>query len=166
MADQRHDPVPLALSDDLGLLVSRLGTVARVRIAESLSPLGLTMRQFAVLRALGAEEGLSQAALGERLKIDASSIVSVLDDCQQSGWTERRPDPADRRRYAIHLTPSGRRTLVRALAAASRAQEEIFAPLNASQRKTLHKLLLLLVGERVVSSPPERRAARKTAAGR
>jgi DNA-binding MarR family transcriptional regulator len=165
MTNHRPADPPLALSDDLGLMVSRLGTVTRLRIAESLSPLGLTMRQFAVLRALAAEEGLSQAALGERLKIDSSSIVSVLDDCQRSGWTQRRPDPADRRRHSIHLTPSGRRALVRALAVTSEAEEEVFAPLSAGQRKALHKLLLLLVGERVVSSPG-RQAARATAVGR
>src|SRR5688500_16347809 len=106
----QKDPAgaPFALADDLGLILSRLGTVTRLRLADALAPLGLTMRQFAVLRALEANQGLSQAALGERLQIDASSIVLVLDDCQKAGWTERRPDPSDRRRYALHLTPAGR----------------------------------------------------------
>lgn len=144
----------LALSDDLGLMLSRLGTVTRLRLADALSPLGLTMRQFAVLRALSADEGLSQVALGERLQIDASSIVLVIDNCQKAGWVERRPDPKDRRRYAIHLTGAGRRVLVRSQEAAARAQTELFAPLDPTQRTQLHDLLLRLVdSEHFMSTP-------------
>ncbi|HEX2054250.1 MAG TPA: MarR family transcriptional regulator, partial [Actinomycetota bacterium] len=110
-----------ALGNDLGLLLSRIGTVSRLRIAEALAPLGLTMRQFAVLRTLSSNEGLSQAAVSERLRIDASSLVQVLDDCQKKQWVERRPSPSDRRRYAVHLTAGGRRMLVRAQEAASKA---------------------------------------------
>ena len=155
---------PLALADDLGLMLSRLGTVTRLRIAEALVPAGLTLRQFAVLRALLADEGLSQAALGERLQIDASSIVVVLDSCQKGGWLERRPIPADRRRYAIHLTPTGRQVLMRAQQAAAKAQDDLFAPLSPEQRRQLHSLLLSLVGsDQVVASPSARPDARPAA---
>lgn len=160
-------PEPLALADDLGLMLSRLGTVTRLRIAESLAPLNLTMRQFAVLRALASDEGLSQAALGERLQIDASSIVLVLDDCQKAGWAERRPNPTDRRRYAIHLTPAGRRVLMRAQGAATKAQAKLFAPLDDSQKGQLQGLLLLLAGSaQAVSSPPASPPSRSAASGR
>lgn len=144
---------PQALAGDLGLVLSRFGTLARLRIADALAPLGLTMRQFAVLRALGAEEGLSQAALGERLQIDASSMVAVLDQCQQAGWTERRPSPRDRRRHDLYLTAAGRRTLVKARDASQRAQQELFAPLNQDQQAQLHRLLLELGTGRPVASP-------------
>jgi DNA-binding MarR family transcriptional regulator len=160
MADSKS--TPLALADDLGLMLSRLGTVTRLKMAEALSPLNHTMRQFAVLRALAADEGLSQAALGERLQIDASSIVLVLDECQKAGWAERRPSPTDRRRYALHLTPEGRRVLIRAQEAANKAQARLFAPLDAGQQDRLKELLLLLVGTgQVVSSAPGHAAGRK-----
>jgi DNA-binding MarR family transcriptional regulator len=162
MADKSS--APLALADDLGLLLSRLGTVTRLRMAEALSPLNLTMRQFAVLRALASEEGLSQAALGERLQIDASSIVLVLDECQKAGWAERRPNPTDRRRYAIHLTPAGRRVLIRAQDATLRAQEKLFAPLDGAQQDQLKELLLLVAETgQVVSSPPAEAGSTKAA---
>ena len=160
------DGAPFALADDLGLILSRLGTVTRLRLADALAPLGLTMRQFAVLRALEANQGLSQAALGERLQIDASSIVLVLDDCQTAGWTERRADPSDRRRYALHLTPAGRRMTLRARDAASKAQEQLFAPLSPEQRSELSGLLnLLATSGPMVASPAVKRAAR-AASGR
>lgn len=154
VSEKRPSETPLALADDLGLMLSRLGTVTRLRMAEAIAPLGLTMRQFAVLRALSAHEGQSQAELGERLQIDASSIVLVLDDCAKAGWAERRPSPTDRRRYALYPTPAGRRVLLKAQAAASAAESELFAPLNGDQRDQLRELLLLLVGSgQTVSSP-------------
>lgn len=156
MGNMTESPESFALADDLGLLLSRLGTVTRLRIADSLGPVGLTMRQFAVLRALSAGEGLSQAALAGRLRIDASSLVLVLDELQKSGSVERRPSPKDRRRYAVHLTSGGRRMLLRAQEAASKASAGLFAPLSESQRSQLHDLLLLIHGSApTVSSAPE-----------
>lgn len=154
---------PVGLADDLGLLLSRLGTVTRLRLADALAPLGLTMRQFAVLRALDARPGLSQAALGEALQIDASSIVMVLDDCQKAGWSERRPSPTDRRRHALHLTPAGRRTLIRARQAASGAQQDLFSPLDDGQRSSLHDLLLQVASGQMVASPTPGSAPRSAA---
>jgi len=157
---------PLALADDLGLMLSRLGAVTRLRMGEALAPLGLTMRQFAVLRALYTNEGLSQAALGEHLQIDASSIVLVLDDCARAGWAERRPSPTDRRRYAVHLTPAGRKVIRKAQTAAADAESRLFAPLAPDQRTQLHQLLIVLVGAgQVVSSPQAARSGRTAAAG-
>lgn len=154
---------PVGLADDLGLLLTRLGTITRLRLADALAPLGLTMRQYAVLRALDAAPGLSQAALGEKLQIDASSIVLVLDDCQNAGWSERRPSPTDRRRYALHLTPAGRRTLIRARQAAADAQQELFSPLAGGQRTQLHDLLLQVASGQKVASSTTPAAARSKA---
>ncbi|CAN5842877.1 MarR family transcriptional regulator [soil metagenome] len=159
------DP-PFALADDLGLILSRLGTVTRLRLADALAPIGLTMRQFAVLRALEANQGLSQAALGERLLIDASSMVLVLDDCQKAGWTERRSDSSDRRRYALYLTPAGRRVILRARATVSKAQEQLFGPLSPQQRSELSELLTLLATSRPMVASPATKSAARTATGR
>jgi MarR family transcriptional regulator, lower aerobic nicotinate degradation pathway regulator len=137
-------PAASDLEGDLGLLLSRLGTATRVRLAEVVAPLGLTSRQFLVLRTLAHQPGISQAALGERLRIDASSIVLVLDDCQKSGLAERRPSPEDRRRYAIHLTDSGRAKLDQAAKAIDDLRQELFAPLSVEQQAQLHDLLTQL----------------------
>jgi DNA-binding MarR family transcriptional regulator len=141
------------LDDDLGFLMSRLGTTTRLRLAEAVAPLDLTLRQFVVLRTIDANEGLSQAQLGERLRIDASSIVQVLDDCQKAGLAERRPSPQDRRRYAIHLTEAGRLLLSNAYRAVRAEQDELFAALDATQRAQLLDLLLALAASGPLSSP-------------
>jgi DNA-binding MarR family transcriptional regulator len=141
------------LEDDLGFLLSRLGTTTRLRLADAVVPLGLTLRQFVVLRTIDANEGLSQAQLGERLRIDASSIVQVLDDCQKAGLAERRPSPEDRRRYAVHLTEAGRLALATAYKSVRAVQDELFAALDDSERAQLLDLLLTLAASGPLSSP-------------
>ncbi|MEX2553561.1 MAG: MarR family transcriptional regulator [Actinomycetota bacterium] len=140
------------LDDDLGFLLARLGTTTRLRLAETVAPLDLTLRQFVVMRSIDANEGLSQAQLGERLRIDASSIVQVLDDCQKAGLAERRPSPADRRRYAVHLTKEGKQHLAIAQKAVKAVQDELFAALDDSQRAQLLELLLTLAASGPLSS--------------
>ena len=39
--------------------------------------------------------------------IDPSSMVKVIDELESLGLAERRVDPNDRRKRAVHLTPDG-----------------------------------------------------------
>lgn len=141
------------IEEDLGFLLSRLGTSSRLRLADAVAPFDLTLRQFVVLRTVGANEGLSQAKLGEHLRIDASSIVQVLDDCQHAGLAERRPSPHDRRRYALHLTDLGKSRLAQGAKAVAAVQDELFGALDSGQRSQLKELLLQLAGRGPLSSP-------------
>lgn len=65
----------------------------------------LTRSQWRALKAIRREEGISQRGLAERLELDAIAIGRVIDRLQQAGFIERRADPADRRRWRLHLTP-------------------------------------------------------------
>ncbi len=141
------------LEDDLAFLLARIGTATRLRLAEAVASLELTLRQFFVLSAIADNEGLSQAQLGERLRIDASSIVQVLDDCQRDGLAERRPSANDRRRYAVHLTDLGRSHLARAREAITAVQDELFSSLDRSRRASLLELLLTLSSQGPLSAP-------------
>jgi DNA-binding MarR family transcriptional regulator len=97
-----------------------------------------------VITVLGAHDGVAQQELADRLRIHPSSMVAVIDDCESAGLLERRRDPTDRRRYAIHLTTKGRSLRVRAEHVAAALREEMFAELDEHERRTLHDLLLRL----------------------
>ena len=79
-------------------------------------------------------------------------MVATIDGLQSWGLVERRPHPSDRRAHALHLTDEGREVLERGRRLARDAQEDLLAPLDAEQRKTLHDLLLRLA----LASAPER----------
>ncbi|MFB7947511.1 MarR family winged helix-turn-helix transcriptional regulator [Kitasatospora phosalacinea] len=65
------------------------------------------MRHHAILRYLATVDGARQRELADRLGHDPSAIGYLLDDLQQLGLAERRPDPADRRSRLFVLTPAG-----------------------------------------------------------
>lgn len=49
----------------------------------------------------------TQAPLAERLGIDRSDMVSLLDELEAQRHVRRRPDPNDRRRKIVEITVRG-----------------------------------------------------------
>jgi DNA-binding MarR family transcriptional regulator len=56
----------------------------------------------------GAGEPLSPTEIARRLIVTTASITSLLDTLERRGLVERHPDPADRRRLLITITPTAR----------------------------------------------------------
>ncbi len=125
----------------VGFTVSSLGYAVGRRFHQTLAPLDLEPREFALLRAVGAAEGQSQQAIGERLQIPASRMVAFVDALQARGLLERRHNPLDRRTRALHLTADGRELLARAYALAAGFEDELCADLAAAEREQLLDLL-------------------------
>ncbi len=126
----------------VGFNLSSLGYAVSRRFRETLAPLQLEPREFALLRAVAAAEGQSQQAIGERLQIPASRMVAFVDALQHRDLLERRPNPQDRRAHALYLADQGREVLARAMTAAVTFENELCADLQASEREQLLDLLL------------------------
>ena len=69
----------------------------------------ISMWGYAVLLALGERPTRTQAALAAAIGADKTRLIAVLDELQDRGLIERRPDPADRRARLLSVTPSGKR---------------------------------------------------------
>ena len=109
-----------------------------------LAPLGLSVQLCGVLNLL-AEGPISQQELGEQLNIDRTTVVELIDDLEGQGIVVRRRNPADRRSYALHLTPKGRAAQKRAAAAFDAVADEYFSTLPAAERKALADMLRRLI---------------------
>jgi DNA-binding MarR family transcriptional regulator len=102
-------------------LAAMMGPLVREMIAAEVPVLeahGLSMWGYIVLGALDRSPVRSQAALAEVIGADKTRIIPTLDDLQNRGYIERRPDPDDRRVRLLALTEAGR-------AAKDAAQEDI-----------------------------------------
>lgn len=130
----------------VGFNLSSLGYAVSRGFRETLQPLALEPREFALLRAVAAAEGQSQQALGERLQIPASRMVAFVDALQRRGLLERRPNPQDRRAHALHLTKRGQDMLARGMRAASAFEAELCADLDTVERERLLDLLQRVMG--------------------
>ena len=121
--------------------LSSLGYAVSNGFKATLTPFNLHPREFAVLRAVGFQEGQSQQALGERLQIPRSRMVAIVDELEERGLLERRPHPTDRRVRELHLTKTGRKLNEQAFQAAIAYEQRISAPLTPEEREQLLDLL-------------------------
>ncbi len=136
----------------IGFILSSIGYAVGRRFRETLAPLELEPREFALLRAVGAAEGQSQQTIGERLQIPASRMVAFVDALESRSLLERRHNPRDRRTRELHLTPDGRALLDRAFALAAGLELDICAQLSSAEREQL-LALLQRVGAQVGFAP-------------
>lgn len=125
----------------VGFTVSSIGYAVARRFRETLAPLELEPREFALLRAVSAAEGQSQQAIGERLQIPASRMVAFVDGLEQRSLLERRHNPQDRRTRELYLTVAGRDLLERAFKLAAGLELGLCAELSAEEREQLLDLL-------------------------
>jgi DNA-binding MarR family transcriptional regulator len=72
-----------------------------------IQPLGLTVIEWYILRALYDQDGQHASELARAVGRAATSFTPILDKLQQKDLVERRPDPTDRRAVRIYLTTKG-----------------------------------------------------------
>lgn len=108
---------------------------------EHLAPLGVNARELAVLLLLGAREPESQQQAAQRLGVDRTTMVGLLDGLEAKALVARRPDPADRRRNVIELTDLGRAALEQATRASDEAEQQLLANLSQADATRLRELL-------------------------
>lgn len=70
-------------------------------------PLGLTVIEWYILRALYQSDGQHASELARAVGRAATSFTPILDKLQGKDLIERRPDPSDRRAVRIYLTKKG-----------------------------------------------------------
>ncbi|MBD3147482.1 MarR family winged helix-turn-helix transcriptional regulator [Microbispora bryophytorum] len=133
--------VPQALSGRLSFLLGRLYMRALDLEARRLEALGVTVKQQAVLALLADEGPMTQQHLGQRLGIDRTTVVTVVDGLEQARLVERRRSPADRRAYLLTLTPDGVRAGEQGRGLVSGAEGELLGALGEDERRTLAELL-------------------------
>lgn len=113
-----------------------------VKEARRLTTGDLRGSHLAVLACVADIGPVAQKTISDRLRIDASDLVSLLDHLENSGYVGRQRDERDRRRYSVEVTSHGRRALGRRLDVAEQREAELLAPLTDRERDDLTALLL------------------------
>lgn len=118
---------------------------AQLRMAElttkALTPYGIDGRELGVLLTLAGGEPASQQQAAQRLGIDRTTMVALLDTLEDKGLVSRHPDADDRRRNVVELTTAGQDTLRQAVAASDDAERAFLAPLSPQAARQLRDSL-------------------------
>jgi DNA-binding MarR family transcriptional regulator len=141
----------LRLDEHTGYLL-RLAYDHAHRAAEAEFPEGPHPRIFGLLTALIGLGPLSQQQLADRLRINRTLVVGIVDDLERRGWVERRRDPIDRRSYQLRITDEGRRRRDALVPRIADLNERICERLDPAERERLNELLRRTIDRPV---PPE-----------
>ncbi|GAA0477525.1 MULTISPECIES: MarR family winged helix-turn-helix transcriptional regulator [Streptomyces] len=122
-------------------LLGRAAARGHRLVAEALAGEGMRMMHHAVLSAVAELGPVSQADLGRSLSIDPKDMVTIVNDLVAEELVTRAPDPRDRRKNAVTISPAGTRTLRRTQKLGDAANAELTAALTPAERDQLIDLL-------------------------
>jgi MarR family transcriptional regulator, transcriptional regulator for hemolysin len=99
------------LEPDLLVLINDVGRMLRTEADRRARAHGMTRAQWVMLIRLDRQPGLSQKELAELLEVEPITVARLADRLEARGLLERRPDPADRRIWRLHLLPAAQPVL-------------------------------------------------------
>lgn len=135
------DEAPARLRTKASWLLSKAAMRAHRRIADEMTAVGGRAHHFAILAALDEFGPDSQVRVGQRCGIDQSDMHTMLAELTAQGHVARTPDPDDRRRNLITLTPAGQHRVAELDTILSSAQADVLEALLPGERRQLVALL-------------------------
>lgn len=107
---------------------------------------GLSVPQFRTLGFVGRQAGASLSAAAEHMGLTLPSMSVLVDGLVARKLVARAPDPRDRRRVTLTLTPRGRTLLERTYREAEARLAERLSALSPGERDAVQHGLRLLRG--------------------
>jgi len=136
-----EDARPARLMAKPSWLISEVSRLAHPLLADRLAIAGARGYHYRLLAALQEFGPASQASLGRHTGMDRSDVAAAVTELAGRGLAARAPDPGDRRRNVIKITPAGAAHLRRLDELLAGVQDELLAPLSPAERQQLIRLL-------------------------
>lgn len=137
----RVDDDDYVLEEQVGHLLRRAHQRHAAIFQERIGQAQLTPLQFAAMVKLRDLTEVSQNQLGRLTAMDAATMQGVIKRLLARGLIVRRPDPDDRRRLLLRLSPEGDAALADCLSNGHAITEETLDPLTGAERRIFLDLL-------------------------
>ena len=109
-----------------------------VRLFRRLSPdTSLSLTAAATLSSLDRNGPGRLTELAVQQGVTQPAMTQLVTRLQESGWAERRPDPADGRVVRVHITEAGRTELIRRRSIRTERLGALFDQLPSDQQEAL-----------------------------
>lgn len=132
-----------------GYLLVKAGVHMGMEFEAAMRNLGLSMRELLVLSFVAGSDRLSQQELSDRIGLDPTLIVGLVDGLEERELVVREKDPGDRRRNVLSVTKAGRNLRDRAITAATNVEDDFLAPLDERERADLRDTLYRMMSPRL-----------------
>lgn len=113
----------------------------RMKSEQWAADVSLRAPSYTVLICVDRLGPISQKGVADEIATDPSDLVAVIDVLERAGFVGRERDTDDRRRYSLTLTPAGRTALARLNEIAAEVEQQVLAPLDASERTQFEQLV-------------------------
>jgi DNA-binding MarR family transcriptional regulator len=140
-----------------GYLVKRVQQALRRRCDTAPKPTGLSMAQYALLRALHDHPDASASELARLCFVTRQSLRDVLSGLRTAGLVALSDTPGRGRARALQLTPRGLRRLKDSHAAVEGVEAEMLHGIPSAARNQL-ATLLIRCAENLEALPDPRQA--------
>jgi DNA-binding MarR family transcriptional regulator len=154
------------LSQSVTHLLHRVLQLALDFHSEASGPAGLTQRQYTVLAAAGAADGVSQSDLVRATGIDRSTLADLVARMIAKGLLERERSATDARANTVRLSEVGKAALAEGGKPAAQSDERLLELLPPKKRESFIKTLAALAaaadGAPVKSPKPPKDKPAKT----
>ena len=142
----------------IGYLLKNAQSLLRLRMEESLVPLGLTVSHYSCLFRLAREPGISAAGLARAAFVTRQSMNDMLQTLLERGLVERAAIAPAGRALPVQLTSAGHALLARAQLEVDAIEQRMLSRLDPAATAALEIALAACVGaltDPVISAPSE-----------
>lgn len=136
---------PDQCADSIMTVVPALTRFLRASIRSHGKP-HLSLSQLRVLYFLQRRSQSSLSAVADYLDVTRPTMSTMVDRLVQRGLVQRRPDPSERRRIILSLTPEGAATMAQVYDATLQTVADRLEALSAAQLHQISTGLALLSG--------------------
>ena len=91
--------------------ITLIARCSQIYFDRELVPLKISSGQVRILRALAAEDGISQEQIRLASHLDKAAITRAVRPLLSAGYVERMVNPDDKRAYQLFLTAKGRKIM-------------------------------------------------------
>ena len=125
----------------IGYLLADNSRLARWAFDQQVREIGVTGPQARLLLTLHRVPGENQGYYAERLEVEPITLCRMVDRLEEASMVERRPDPADRRAWQLHLTDKSRKIVEKLQQRVDSLVEDMLDGLTSAERSEFARLL-------------------------
>lgn len=130
-----------ALRELVGYNIKRAYLVLHSDAQAVLAALELRVLSFSCLSVIARNPGIAPSELAERLKMERSNVVVLIDELETRELVSRTQSKTDRRRFALKVTVGGRRLHAAALEALHNSEARLLGGLTKEEQALLVSMM-------------------------
>ncbi|KPL69334.1 MarR family transcriptional regulator [Erythrobacter sp. SG61-1L] len=129
------------LNDIVGFHIRLAHGAVYRHFAETFANLELTQKQVSVLWLVGENPAISQIELGQRLRMDRATTMTIVNRLQDRDYLRRERSETDGRKQALYLTDVGADALAKAKLAIHEHEEWLKSRFTSEEIEKLVEML-------------------------